>query len=208
MRSTIHHLRTLAVAALAATGAGCSQLGPIGDILGGVLSPSGQQGNGAVNGEIRYVDTRSQQVGLRTDDGRSGDVRFDDRTRVIYQQREYPVTALEQGDYVSMRVQQTQQGELYTDQIYVQRNARDQTGSTGGYDPYGSGSTVQGSVTAVDSNRGWFELRSQYGTMLVTLPYAPSAADRDRFARLRTGDSVRAQVRQVSDTRYELVRFA
>lgn len=208
MRATIKHLRTLAVAAAALTGAGCSQMGPIGDILGGVLTPAGQTGNGDLAGEVRFVDTRSQAVGLRTEDGRTGNVRFDDRTRVVYQQQQYPVTSLEQGDYVSMRVQQTQGGELYTDVIYVQRNVRE-NGGGGGYEDgsYGAGEVVQGNIGRVDVSRGWFEVRAQYGTVQVTLPYSPNASDRDRFNRLRGGDYVRVEARRLTDTRYELVRF-
>src|SRR3712207_8834488 len=57
---------------------------------------------------------------FRSQDGRTGTVYFDDRTRVVYQQREYPVTSLEAGDYVSLRVQQdnrNQRSEEHTSEL-------------------------------------------------------------------------------------------
>ena len=59
MKARILGLRAAALAALLSA-AGCSQAGAIGDILGGVLGPQGQQGQGQgqgsqVSGEIQGV---------------------------------------------------------------------------------------------------------------------------------------------------------
>lgn len=200
---------------LATAAGGCSQLGPVGDILGGVLSPAGGANNGEVGGEVRNVDQQRQQITLQLQDGRTGSVMYDNRTQVVYQQRQYPVTALEPGDYVIVRVQQTQNGAAYTDYITVQQSVQDRNGgSVYGNDP-GSGSGTYGSqfqqltgnVGQVDYNRGLFELRTNQGTLVVTMPYNPRVNEADRFRRLRSGDYVRVEGRYVSRDRFELERF-
>lgn len=191
------------VTALAGTTAGCAG-SPLGEILGGVLSPQGTSGN-EVGAEVRSVDTRSQQLHLRLQNGQSATVLFDNRTQVVYQQQQYPVTALEAGDYVVVRLQQTQNGQAYTDYIYVQQSVQDRTGGGGvggaGYQ------RLEGNVGAVDYSRGLFELRSQGRTVTVSLPYNPGAAAADQFRRLRQGDYVRVEGRYVTNTRFELDRF-
>lgn len=204
MRPTIKHLRTLtAAAALSVASTGCAGMGPLSDVLGGVITPPAP--GGELSGEVRYVDPRSQEIGLRTEDGRSGGIAYDSRTRVVFQEREFPVTALEEGDHVSMRVQQDAQGALYTDVVYVQRNVRDMR------EPYAgdgvAGEVIQGSVGRVEPDRGRFELRTAMGNGIVALAYSPRAADRDRFGRLRTGDTVRVEVERVGEGRYEVIRF-
>ncbi|HEU4454756.1 MAG TPA: hypothetical protein VFR81_16930, partial [Longimicrobium sp.] len=64
------------VVALAATlaTAGCSQLGSVGDILGGVLGQQGQGGSGEVYGEVRGVDTQRQVIQIETNNGQVGNV--------------------------------------------------------------------------------------------------------------------------------------
>lgn len=204
MRPTIRHLRTLtAAAALTVASTACAGMGPLSDLLGGVITPPAQ--GGELTGEIRYVDPRSREIGLRTEDGRSGGIAYDGRTRVLFQEREFPVTALEEGDHVTMRVQQDAQGTLYTDVVRVQRNVRDLR------EPYAgdgvAGEVIQGSVGRVEPDRGRFELRTALGNGVVTLAYSPRAADRDRFGRLRTGDTVRVEVERVGQGRYEVIRF-
>lgn len=204
MRTTIRHLRTLtAAAAFCAASTACAGMGPLSDVLGGVITPPAQ--GGELAGEVRYVDPRAQEIGLRTDDGRSGGIAYDSRTRVVFQEREFPVTALEQGDHVTMRVQQDAQGALYTDVVYVRRNVRDTR------EPYAgggvAGEVIQGNVGRVEPDRGRFELRTALGSGMVTLAYSPRAADRDRFDELRTGDTVRVEVERVGEGRFQVIRF-
>jgi exosome complex RNA-binding protein Csl4 len=197
----------LAVAMLAATG--CAQLGQLGsleDVLGTVMGPggAGQQG-GELRGEIRHVDTRNQRIEVDSYEGQRGTVHFDSRTRVVYQQREYPVTALEQGDVVGMRVQRDSRGNLYTDYIQVQESVRDRGGDR---ETGGRTQQIDGNVGAVNQQRGEFELRTrQHGTVRVFLTYGADRSDVDRFRRLRSGDYVRAEVTFVSQGRAELVRL-
>jgi len=210
MNKTMRGVLRLALGAVVLTGAGCAQLGQLGtmeDVLGGMGNPTGTTGQ--VSGRVENVDTRNARLELYSQEGRREVVFFDNRTRVVYQQREYPVTALERGDEVSLRVQRDTRGNLYTSEIYVQRSVREGGGyNTGGGQYEGQVQRLEGNVGYVDYNRGQFEVRSQYGgTVLVTLPYGATAGTVDRFRRLRNGDYVRLEVILVNQQRAELQRF-
>lgn len=104
----------------------CSNLGALGDILGGLGGIGGaQQQQGQVEVEIRQVDVNAQRIHVRTRTGETGSVRFDNQTQVIYRQQSYPVTALEPGDIAVMQVQEIQGNELYASRIEVTQNVRD-----------------------------------------------------------------------------------
>jgi hypothetical protein len=211
MQSTTKAFRGFALAGLTVLGA-CSQLGQVGNVLGGVLGGGGT-GTGSANevdGQIRYVDTNSGVIQVTTSNGQTGNVMFDNRTTVSYQNQQYPVTALEQGDYVAMRVYQDQQGRLYTDQIVVQQDVRGGS-TTGGYNNGSAGTNfvrAEGTVGQVDYGRGLFQLRTSYGTTFtVSMPYSMGASDRDMFNRLRAGDYVRIEGNQVGQSQIQLSRF-
>jgi hypothetical protein len=212
MKARILGLRLAAVAAmLSATG--CAQAGAIGDILGGVLAPQGQQGQGQggqVVGEVLAVDTRQQVIQLRTQNGQTGNVFFDQNTRVVYQQREYNVTALERGDVIAIQVQQDQRGNAYTNYILVQQSVQDRGGTSQGGTYNGGATGVQrfsGTVGNIDTQRGTFELRTQSGAALVALPYGVSAQDSQRFRSLRSGQNVTLDGRFIAQGRIEFQRF-
>lgn len=209
MSKTMRGIRGLVVAASVLTVTGCQNLGGLGNVLGGVLNPGGQQQQGGeVYGEVRAIDTQRQVLQIQTNNGQVGNVYFDNRTKVVYQQREYPVTALEQGDQIGLRVQQTQQGAAYTDYIFVTQSVQERGGQGGGDGGYGTGMTVlEGRVGAVDYNRGEFQLSTNRGTVVVYMRYGASAADADRLRRLRNGDYVRVEGRLTSNSRFELERF-
>jgi Domain of unknown function (DUF5666) len=179
---------------------GCHELGHIdgpGD-FGGI------SGNDLV-GEVRNVDTRARQIELRTDAGRRELVRYDNNTRVVYRQQDYAVSNLEPGDYVAARGQQDRDGRYYTDYITVRESAQDR----GGYNrPGGRFERLEGTVSSIDSRRGTFEVRNRDGRrVLVTLPFNTSRADRDRFDRLREGDSVRVEGTYVNQDRFDFEAF-
>lgn len=211
MKNLMRGLRCAAAVTAVALGTGaCSQLGnlgTIGDILGQV-GGAGQSGASEVYGQVQYVDTQRQILQVSTQQG-TGNVYFDNRTRVVYQDREYPVTALERGDEIGLRVQQDQRGNAYTDYIVVTRSVRD-NGSSGTYPggtTQGAYRTLEGRVNYIDYNRGQFEVQTQYSRVMVYLPYNPGAAAADRFRRLRQGDYVRIEGRLVSQDRFEVERF-
>lgn len=199
---------TAMLATLLATTA-CAGAGGLGDVLSGVLGPQGG-GSQSVAATVVGVNTSQQYLQVQLTNGQSGNVRFDDRTQVIYQQRQYPVTALERGDEVTMSVVQTQQGEAYTDQILVTRSVQEAGGTGGGGTTGTAGQYVQmaGTVGQLDTQRGMFELRGQNGASLwVALPSNASSATVTRFQRLRTGDTVRVGGRYGSGGRFELESF-
>jgi hypothetical protein len=178
---------------------GCHELGHMGDL--------GDYGSSRRNvvGEVRYVDTRAREIEVRTEDGRTQAVRFDNQTKVAYRQRDFAVADLEPGDYVSMRTQQDRNGRLYTNEITVRESVQDR-GSAG---RRGRLDRFEGTVEFIDSRRGIFEVRDRENRMVtVTLPYNPPRSVTDRFSRLRERDFVRLEGRFVNQDRFELESFA
>lgn len=209
-------LATRSVVALAAAmlvAPACAQYGMgLDDIL---LNPGRSS---SVTGEVRRVDSRGIQ--LRAHRGGSQWLRVDRRTRVVYGQRSYPVSALERGDLVTARVEYDRRGEAWADRIDVRQSVRDvrrderrdrgrradRGRSRGGV--LGGVRQVDGSVGWVDARRGAFQVSQRSGgAVLVHLPRDAARSTRQRFERLRRGDRVRAEVRPLRGNGYELVRF-
>ena len=193
----------LMLAALAA----CSGAGSLGNVLGTVLGGQGQgQGQASqVSGTIQGVDTRAQQIGIQQSNGQTVGIGFDNQTRVVYQNQNYPVTSLERGDRVTARIQSTNNG-YYTDLVQVDQSVG---GSTAGSSAAtGSVQDVQGVVRQVDAGNGLFSLDVGNGTQLiVSMPYGAAQADVRRFQNLRGGDNVRIAGVFLNNTRVELRRF-
>ena len=178
--------------------AGCHELGHI-DGLGDYGSTS------SVVGEVRRIDTRNREIELRTDAGRNVDVRYDNRTRVTYRQRDYDVTNLEPGDYIAVRTERDGDGRLYTDQVTVRESAQDR----GGRGPIGRLDSFEGTVEYIDNRRGTFDVRNRQNRLVVvTVPDNAPRAVSDRFKRLREGDTVRVEGRFITRDRLEVENFA
>jgi len=183
---------------LALAMASCSSLGSVGDILGGVLG-----GGNQVSGTVRGVNTQSQSISLQQSNGQNVDLRYDNQTRVVYRNQNYPVTALDPGDQVSARVQQLQTGAYYTDSVAVIQPVSGGGGATGG-----NVQSLQGTVRQVDQTNGWFTLDAGNNvTLTVSMPYNTSSTDRQRFNSLRSGDYVSFYGVYLSSTRVELRQF-
>jgi hypothetical protein len=186
--------------------AGCPELSQIGGLDGLGGGYGGASGTDVV-GEVEYVDSRAREIEVRTDRGRTAILRYDDRTQVIYRQRNYSVSNLERGDYIAARVRQERDGKDYTDTITVRESVQDRSGSArggsrGGYDQ------VDGRVEYIDPRRGNFELRDSRNRMvIVSVPFNAPRQVMDRFNRLREGDSVRIEGRSVGNDRFELENF-
>jgi tRNA(Ile2) C34 agmatinyltransferase TiaS len=177
---------------------GCSQAGTLGDILGGVLNAPAQ----TVAGTIQGVDTRAQHIVVRTTDNQTVAISYDDRTAVVYQQQNYPVTALESGDQVNLRITSTGNGQYYTDRVDVTSSVSDNGSGNGDVQ------TLQGTVRQVDYSNGAFTIAtSNQGILTVTLPYNPRSQDADRFRNLRAGDYVRFYGTYLTNSRVELRQF-
>jgi hypothetical protein len=158
---------------------------------------------------VERVNTRSREINLRPNDGRTRVVGYSTDTRVMYRGREYPVSQLEAGDIVAMQLRQDSRGNSYTDLIRVQESIRDRDQSRGGIIRPGTGiQTVDGRVEQVDFQRSSFEIRDQSRErVIVSLPYNARRSDVDRFRALQEGDYVRVEGRFLDRERFELENF-
>lgn len=114
-------VRILAVSGALLTAGACN--GGLGNILGGVLGGGTQQQpqSGQINGIVRSVDPRNQQISIQDNSsGQSFWVQYDNRTQVVYRNQSYPASSIRQGDNVTARIQNNGNNAYYTD--YVQIN--------------------------------------------------------------------------------------
>ena len=201
-----HIARALVLALPVALAACASGGGGLGEILGSVLGGTQPASNsvGQLVVEVQEIDQQNQQIEVLTEDGQRGPIEYDQNTTVVYQEQEYPVTALERGDGVEMRIQQLAEGRYYTDYVLVRESVQERGGTTGG-----SASLVQasGTVAQIDYNRGWFDLQTSSGTITVTLPYNPPSTTVSAFERIGRGDRVSVEGYRIAADRIELVRF-
>jgi outer membrane lipoprotein SlyB len=123
MRSIQRALGILTMSGALLTVGACN--GTLGNVLGSVLGNGNgtqQQGQTAqINGTVRGLDTRSQQINIQ--DNSSGQtywVQYDNRTQVVYRNQAYPAASIRQGDNVTARIQVVANNSYYTD--YVQIN--------------------------------------------------------------------------------------
>ena len=196
-------LRKSGLAALLAIALGaCAQAGTLGDVLGGVLNAPTNQNQ--ISATVQGVDTRSQMIFLRQSDGSTISVGYDNRTTVSYQNQTYAVTALENGDQVTARIQNTGNNTYYTDYISVTSSASSNNTSTSS----GSLYSLSGSVRQIDRTNGWFTLDTQNsGTVTISMPYNPRSFDLNKFNNLRSGDYVQLQGLYLNQSRFELRQF-
>lgn len=177
-------VRRSAVAALMILTVGACAGNQLGNVLGSVLG--GGASNNQLSGTIRGVDTRSQQISIQQSNGQTIPVYYDNQTQVVYQNQNYPPTALEYGDMVTARIQ-ANGNNYYTDYIQV-----DQSVNGSGNVSSGNVQLLQGTVRSIDRRNGVFTVDvGNYNTITVTLPYNVSTNDVNRFNNLRVGDSVR-----------------
>jgi hypothetical protein len=200
----------LGLAATLGTGmSGCAGgLGTLGDILAGA-GGGGAGGAAVATVEVQQVRQSQQQIIVRTQDGQQGPILFDGNTQVVYQNQQYPVTALERGDIVDMRVQEIQQG-YYTDLIQVRTPVQERTAGTGTgtTSPPAGVYQIEGTIGTVDAANNRFTLNmTQGGTVEIAIPSSASAEDRQRLGQYRSGDYVRVEVRAIDQQRAELIRF-
>jgi hypothetical protein len=109
-------------------------MGGVGDILGSVLGgavggqPQQQQAQ-QVQAEVQQLDTQRQRLSIRTAQGQSGSVLYDQQTVVVYRQQQYPVTALERGDVVNLQLLQAGQNDVYVSRVDVVQSVQERTGA-------------------------------------------------------------------------------
>ena len=185
--------------------AGCDQMGSLGNPSGSIYGP-GDRDQTELEGEVQRVDTRAQQIEVRTQDGRTRRIDYSSATRVIYRQQDYSVDNLEPGDVVSMRVEQDRYGSYRTDLIRVRQPVQERGGIVS---PGSRVERLEGEVGRIDYQRGSFEVRDRSsGTVVVSLPYNPPGSVVDRFRQLRRGDYVSVEGRFLNQDRFELEAFS
>lgn len=220
-----------AIAALLATSAllaGCATMDGYGNYPGGYGQPTPRaptpsypsqdypspgypsQYASQLQGTVETFDPRNGRILVVLDDQRSGgaqrlEVRYDQRTRLLYQGREGVVEGLERGDVI--RFDATASGrDAYARQIEVVRNVRD----GGGYgDQYGGGygNDLRGSVAMVDPRTRVIRLDGAgYGNDVQLAYDARTTVEYQgrsfRPENLQRGDLVRIQARQVGNNQW------
>jgi len=201
MRNLQSAARGGAAALLLFAAAACSNNSNLGDILGGVLGG----GNSQVSGQVNGVNTRYQTITLTQSNGSNINLNYDNNTRVVYQNQQYPVTNLEYGDQVTARIANGNNSNgYYTDLIQVDQSVSNNT--NGGV--YGNVQQFEGTVRNLDRTNGVFSLTgSNYGNYTVTMPYNPRSTDLQKFNNLRNGDYVRLYGTLLNNNRIELRNF-
>jgi len=190
--------------------AGCVSPGGYGSAPGGYGQPAPSypsQYGSQLQGTVDAVDPGYNRIFMVVDDQRTGrgqriEIRYDQRTRLVYQGREEPVEGLERGDVI--RIDAAQSGrELYARSIEVVRNVRD-----GGYGGgYGNGNDLRGSVAFVDTRARLIRLDGAgYGNdVQVGYDARTTVEYQGRSYRpedLQRGDLVRIQARQVGNNQW------
>jgi hypothetical protein len=198
-------LGSMPAVALAAAVTSCAPLGGLGG-LGDVF------GGDSMYGEIRSVDTRRGRIQLREQHGRDHTVRYDNRTRVVYRDRQYPVSSLDRGDQVQVRVEYDRNNTAWAERIDLRSSARagdrdDRRNDRRGDVWSDRVQRLDGRVQSVDTRRGYFTMTQGSSRVTVYMPRNARREDIRRFERLRRGERVRADVRAVSRDQAQLVRF-
>lgn len=191
-------------AALAATLAACAQVGAQ---PGRVGIPRGGS-SAVVHGEVRSVDTRAGRIQVRQERGGNRTIRVDGRTSVVHRQQRYPLSALERGDRVTVRLTNDRRGQAVATRIEVRESVRDDRRGRDRDRAPARVERVEGRVGWVDARQGAFGVSMRRGQdVTVYAPRGISRSDRQRLDRLRRGSTVRVDVRPVGRGTYELVRF-
>ena len=160
-----------------------------------------------LSGEIDRVDTDRREIIVRTP---SGDrlVVYDERTEVIYQGQRYEPANLERGDLVEVDTTTTSSSRYaLAERIEVTTSVQDRTDYDDGVGLPGDVERLSGTVDWIDRRAGEFGLRIDRSTVTVEIPFDASDSTRDRFSRLREGESVRIEAEELERTRLSLLRF-
>jgi hypothetical protein len=188
--------------------AACGSSGGLGDILGGGTN----SGNGAyatqIRGTVDSVDTSGRSIylinvtgnGSMLSSGGSGQsvrVYFDNRTTVNYNGQSFRPEDLERGDQVDVTVNQSS-NQLYANSMNVVYNARAGNSSypSGTYPNSGTyGTTVHGTVRAVDTYRGTITVDRGYNGGTVSIPFSTNTpvyynGQTYRTSDLQVGDEI------------------
>lgn len=213
MNDTIRGFGLVLVTSVLLLLAGCVTPG----VYGGVPGGYGQSAPGypsqypsQLQGTFDGVDRGYNRIFVVVDDPRTGrgqrmEVRFDQRTRLSYQGRQYPIDGLERGDVIRLDVAQSGR-DLWARSIQVVRNVRDD-GYRGGYS-----NDLRGSVAFVDTRARLIRVDGAgYGNDVqvgydarTTVEYQGRSY---RPENLQRGDVVRIQARQLGNNQWMAQRI-
>ena len=200
--------RITALSAALITLGACANTGGLGSVLSSVLGGAAGGGGQQVAGTVRGVDTRNSQISLQQSDGSSVSVLYDQNTKVVYQNKLYAVTNLENGDQINARIQTTQNNAYYTDSIAVTQPVSGSTGATGTGSTTETVQQLQGNVRSIDRTNGRFVVDAGSNVVItVSMPYRASTADANKFNNLRIGDYVRFTGVYLNNSLVELRQF-
>lgn len=191
----------LALAAVVLAASGCASMDGMLGRRGGVGLP-GARGD-VLDGEVARVDLRREHLSVRGWDGRTRTVRVHRDTRVRYDRRTYPVSALERGDEVRVYVTVDRRGSAWADRVDVRRSVRE-------HQRYGARvERLDGYLTGMSLRDGWMAVapRRGGGEVIVHLPARLERRDARELERLRRGERVKLEVVPLGRGEAELVRF-
>jgi hypothetical protein len=195
------------------------------DGFGGYSAPGGgygqsgpgypTQGSNQLLGTVEGVDPRSSRIMLIAEDPRTGrsqrlDLRYDQRTQLIYQGRQHPVEGLERGDVI--RVDAVQSGrEWWARSIEVVRNVRE-SGAYDGNHGGGYGSDLRGAIAFVDTRTRMIRLDGAGFGSSAQVGYdgRTTVEYQGRMYRpenLQRGDQVRIQARRFGNNQWMAERI-
>ena len=199
-------IRTWITMAAAAGLGACANAGGLGSVLGSVLG--GGTGGQQMTGTVYSVDTRNQQIAVTQSNGQSVSVQYDQNTKVVYQNKLYSVSNLENGDQINARIQTTQNNGYYTDSIAVTVPAQNSGTNTTGSTTSESLQQLQGTVRSIDRTLGRFTIDAGTGVSLtVSMPYRATSTDQNRYNNLRVGDYIRFSGVYLNNSLVELRQF-
>lgn len=168
--------------------------------------PDDEYADRHLSGEVERVDTSRREVLIETSTG-DRVVAYDDRTRVLYQGKQYRPENLERGDVVRVEVLDGRDRVPHAETIEVTQALQDRQAGTDPYDRTDS-ERITGTVEWIDERRGEFGLLTdRRETVTVEIPFDAETSVRDRFARLDRGDYVRIEADVLDRERVELLRF-
>lgn len=174
--------------------------------LEGVTVPRGRSTQ--IHGEVRSIDNRRNQLTIREGYGRTYTLRYDNRTRAIDGRRSYSINALDRGDLVRVWISYDRRGTPWVDRLEVRdgnrygRDDRDRRVIIPRVE------RLDGTVGRLDSRRTFFTLeRGRTQAITVRVPARLQRDDARRLDRLRRGDRVRIEARELGRNTFELIRF-
>lgn len=194
---------TLVLAAVLMAAPACA---PLGGVFGGVGLPLPGARGDVLDGEVRSLDLRRERLSIRGYDGRTRTVHVHRDTRVRYDRRTYPVSALERGDEVRVYVTVDRRGAAWAERVDVRRSVRERDRR---YEARRRVERLDGHVTRMNLRDGWMavEPRRGRGEIIVYLPPRLDRNDARRLEWLRRGERVKLDVVPLGRNEAELVRI-